>query len=471
MHSKYKIKIKGFFLIGFLYIGLGSCSKLVEVPDPVTTVTTEATFASDATAVSAMMGIYNDLVTGHSGGNGYRLSYANGLITINAGLSADELQMSGGASPFETNTLNLSNFPGIDFWNYPYFNIYQANAAIDGLAASTGVTAATRNQLTGEAKFLRAFCYFYLVNLFGDVPLALTTAYATNSSLPRTSTNKVFQQIIGDLKDAVSLLPDNYSISNEERTRANKSAANALLARAYLYSSQWTEAEAAATAVISNSNFLLLTDLNQVFLANSQEAILQWQLQQDIAPYSTREGLTFLPGSNTSPPEFYFTTHFLSSFEAGDLRKLAWVDSSDVSGDWFHYPKKYKIKVGSEYNVLEYPMVLRLAEQYLIRAEARAQQNNLSGAISDLNVIRQRAGLTNLSSSLTQSQVISAVMQERRIELMAEWGHRWLDLKRTGQADALLSTIKPTWQSFQKLYPIPSSELINDANLTQNPGY
>src|SRR5207245_162544 len=100
----------------------------------------------------------------------------------------------------------------------------------------------------------------------------------------------------------------------------------------------------------------------------------------------------------------------------------------------------------------EYYMMLRLAEQYLIRAEARAQQNNLAGSILDLNVIRTRAGLQNLSASLTQAQVLRAVEQERRIELFAELGHRWLDLKRTGQATAILAPIKPNWNSNAQLY-------------------
>ena len=123
-------------------------------------------------------------------------------------------------------------------------------------------------------------------------------------------------------------------------------------------------------------------------------------------------------------------------------------------------------------------MVLRLAEQYLIRAEANAHSGDLASAIKDLNIIRQRAGLGTLPSSLTQAQVIAAVAQERRIELFAEWGHRWFDLKRTGQVDAVMSEITPQkvgaitgWKSYQQLYPIPQSERQLNPNLTQNPGY
>ena len=116
-------------------------------------------------------------------------------------------------------------------------------------------------------------------------------------------------------------------------------------------------------------------------------------------------------------------------------------------------------------------MVLRLAEQYLIRAEARAQQNNISGAQSDVNVIRNRAGLANTTAT-TQGTLLSAIEHERQIELFAEWGHRWMDLKRTNRADAILGPLKSSnWQSSDVLFPIPLTQIQNDPNFTQNSGY
>ena len=117
-------------------------------------------------------------------------------------------------------------------------------------------------------------------------------------------------------------------------------------------------------------------------------------------------------------------------------------------------------------------MVLRLAEQYLIRAEARAEQNNLTGAVADLNIIRNRAGLPN-TTAVTQGDILTAIMHERQVELFSEWGHRFFDLKRTGQANTVLGAIasKQPWNTNQLLYPIPVSETTNDAFLQQNPGY
>jgi len=117
---------------------------------------------------------------------------------------------------------------------------------------------------------------------------------------------------------------------------------------------------------------------------------------------------------------------------------------------------------------------LRLAEQYLIRAEAMAQQNKIPEAAADLNVIRSRAGLPNTTAA-TQSAMLAAILQERKAELFTEWGHRWLDLKRTNTVDSVMSVVAPqkggTWQSIQKYYPIPQSELNADPNLVQTPGY
>ena len=133
----------------------------------------------------------------------------------------------------------------------------------------------------------------------------------------------------------------------------------------------------------------------------------------------------------------------------------------------------------------EYSMVLRLAEQYLIRAEARVQNGDLQGAISDINIVRTRARaqatsqvpnpLPNLPTTLNKQQILLAIWHERRIELFSEWGHRWVDLKRTNQLDAVMqltSSVKgANWQSYQQLYPIPARELNYASQLTQNPGY
>jgi hypothetical protein len=119
-------------------------------------------------------------------------------------------------------------------------------------------------------------------------------------------------------------------------------------------------------------------------------------------------------------------------------------------------------------------MILRLAEQYLIRAEARAQQNNIDGAKTDLNAVRNRAGLLNTTAN-DKTEMMAAVLHERQVELFTELGHRWFDLKRTKAVDLVMNSVTPikggTWQTTDQLYPIPVADIIRNSTLKQNPGY
>jgi hypothetical protein len=241
-------------------------------------------------------------------------------------------------------------------------------------------------------------------------------------------------------------------------------AATALLARVYLYTGQWAKAEQAANAVISSNTFSLPTP-DKVFLINNSEGI--WQLAPVITNYNTPEGYALVP---TTIPSYYLQNTLATAFEPGDLRYANWVKSVTYAGTTYYCPYKYKVKSGA--TIAEYYNVLRLAEQYLIRAEARNNQSNTTGAVSDLNVIRKRAGLAALSTGLSPDQCKAAIEQERRIELFCEWGHRWFDLKRTNRANAVLGAVKPKWAPTAALYPIPVTEIQADPSIApQNDGY
>jgi hypothetical protein len=163
----------------------------------------------------------------------------------------------------------------------------------------------------------------------------------------------------------------------------------------------------------------------------------------------------------------------MSSFEMGDARKENWVLSGVKEGHLWSHPLKYKSTYKDSIQT-EYYMVLRLAEQYLIRAEARAQQNKLTGingAAGDIDSIRLRAGLPGINTAATKDEMLNAIAKERRMELFVEWGHRWLDLKRTGKAKEVLSLVKTNWQDNDTIYPIPYKELQLNPRLKQNSGY
>jgi hypothetical protein len=356
--------------------------------------------------------------------------------------------------------------------------VFYSNSAIEGLTLSNNLSAPVKNQLLGEAKFLRALSYFYLANLYGDLPLVLSTDYKESVATVRQPKADIYKQIVSDLKDAYGLLSENYLDASllkttAERVRPTKYAAAALLSRVYLYLGDWINAEAEASIVINNASTFGLLPLNSVFLKNSKEAI--WQLQPTYNGWNTEDAKIFVLNaafSNTKP--VYLNQNLLTAFENNDARRLSWIKDTIMSLQTYSYPFKYKLASFND-PVNEYLMVLRLGEQYLIRAEARAQQNNVSGAQSDLNAIRNRAGLSNTTANDKPSLLI-AILHERQIELFSEWGHRWLDLQRTSNVDAVMSIVTPlkggaSWSSYQKLYPVPVVDIQRDPNLTQNPGY
>jgi len=441
---------------------LTSCKKFIEVAHPNDQLNSDVVFSDSSTATSAITGIYSEMLTN-------RNLFSNSAITLYAGMSADELYYytPGMKDEFTKNQLTQVNHVNIDnsFWKPAYKYVYAANLTIEKLSQSQSLSNSLKNQLTGEAKFVRAFCYFHLVNLFGDVPLVLSSKYTDNAVAPRETTTAVYAQIINDLTDAKNLLLADYVTA--ERVRPNKWTAAALLSRCFLYTSQWQHAAAEANAIIASGTYSLETDLNNVFLNSITEAI--WQLMPVNPGFNTYEGLEILPASSFSYPTYLVTTSLLNSFETGDNRKNSWINYRVYNNDTLYFPFKYKIPNGT--TLTEYYMVFRLVEQYLIHAEAALNLNNIADAQADLNNIRSRAGLGNTLANDIPSLRL-AIEQERRTELFCEWGHRWYDLKRTGRANNILAPIKGvTWQSTDILWPVPQQEINLNSSLTQNPGY
>ena len=166
----------------------------------------------------------------------------------------------------------------------------------------------------------------------------------------------------------------------------------------------------------------------------------------------------------------------MSSFEFGDNWQTQWISSVIEGSDTFYFPFKYQYnQTTANGTAQQYTTVLRLAEQYLIRAEAEVNSSDETDAVSDINVIRNRAGLMNYSGGTDQNALMTEIIHQRQDELFAEWGHRWFDLIRTGTVNSVMSVVTPqkggTWNSTGALYPIPLSEITADPNLTQNPGY
>lgn len=470
------------------------CRKFVEVDAPDNTINIDNVYASDATAIAVLTGVYTNFGIENDALRFVR----NGLIFMSfyPGLSADELTLYDGASNPELinyyqNKVNPEVLSSTDFWSRTYKYIFVVNSAINGLTKSQTLNPAVKNQLLGESYFLRAFCYFYLVNLYGDVPLITSTDYASSSPQARETKENVYKLIIADLLEAEKNLDQNFVDitvikTSQERVRPSRSAAIALLARAYLYTGDWSNAEIQATKLITNDAHFTLVGLDEVFQKNSKETI--WSLQpisNDINSNTGEGRLFILPEQGPwELNQVYLSDELLSKFDAGDQRLMHWVNHLEIDGITYNYAFKYKIGEVPVDNS-EYSMVLRLAEQYLIRAEARIQQNKTADGIADLNALRTRATdmtendvnkrLKPLPAILNKEQALTAVLHERQTELFTEWGHRWLDLKRSGTIDQIMPAVclkkGGTWNTTDALFAIPLKEVQANKNLIQNKGY
>jgi hypothetical protein len=441
-----------------------SCDSFVEVDLPKSQLTNTTVFDDYATADAALTDIYAKIRD-----QGLLTGTASGLSNMLSNYT-DELTSYGSpdnpALPFYFNALLPANTSIADYWNISYNQIYAANAVIEGVELSTKLSVQEKDQLKGEALFIRALIHFYLTNLYGDVPYITATDYQKNNVAKKIAVHEVYALVISDLNSAINLLTQEYK--NQERIRPNQFVAKALLARVYLYNESWAEASNTASAVLNATGLFALEDnIGAVFLKDSKETI--WQLQPTISGKNTDEANSFIFFAGP-PPLVALTDNLMNSFSAADLRKNNWTAAvTDGSSTWYH-PFKYK-----EFNYtatsVEYSIVFRLAEQYLIRAEARAQQGDLIGAKEDLNKIRERAGLDETTAS-TQQEILDAILQERRWELFTEYGHRFFDLKRYGQINTVLSSIKTGWNATDGLFPLPQNELSINPNLRpQNSGY
>ena len=443
----------------FLFSMILGCKKMITVDSPKNQLTTEKVFVDSASATAALLNIYASFERDFDPNyNIYVSLYTDELKNIDSDTEVDN---------FFDSRISSTNGINQNAWSHLYKIIYQCNDIELQLKNNTSLSRSNK-QLTNEAKFLRALAYFYLVNTYGDVPLLLQTDVETTAKAFRADQNIVNNQIINDLIDAKAGLSVNYISSG--KVRANKWAASALLSREYLYQKKWTLAEKEAGDIIESGLYTPLLTVKDVFRANSKESILQFWNQNGFITSSS----DYLPYSAESLPQYIISSALYESFEEGDLRKNYWVGTvvdADNNNEKYYFSNKYKNRV-SNTSSPEYLMVLRITEQFLIRAEARVMIGDIKGAIEDINVVRKRSGLLILPNSLDTQQCLDAIIKERRVEFFTENGHRFFDLKRSRRINEVMSGYKNTWRNdISKLWPIPQSEITYNHNLVQNTGY
>lgn len=451
-------------IIGTLLLLFIKCERFVEVDDPNNQISQATVFKDKATALSALADVYanlrsNSVLDGSISGAQFLTGcYSDELATITT-------QQNGMKAFYDLTVLTTT--PAVDdIWISTYRNIYAVNNIIEGISRSGEyLDESTKNTLTGEALTIRALLHFYLSGLYGEVPYVETTDYSTNQNISKNTLPQIYSKLQRDLGQAENLLSDTYPAP--DRTRINRTAVRLLLARVFIYHQEWEKARQYANLVITNPMYSVETSLDNVFLKGAKSTV--WQFAPIETGANTLEGQTFI--IRATPPQYAFLAQNLrASFETGDLRLSQWTKSIAGDATTYFYPFKYKQYAKTAVS-LEYSVILRIEEAYLIAAEADNRLGNTVAALQKLSVVRTRAGLTTPSTA-SQQDIQNLIIQERRHEFFTEGGHRFFDLKRWGLLDTTMQSVKPQWQNFMKNWPLPQRELLVNQNLNpQNDGY
>ncbi|QHW00334.1 RagB/SusD family nutrient uptake outer membrane protein [Spirosoma endbachense] len=377
-------------------------------------------------------------------------------------------------------------------WNDAYRTIAGANVILARIESVT-MDATLKNQYIGEAKFLRALMYFNLVRLFDGVPIILKeiTSEAEAYTYTRNTAAEVYAQIEKDLLDAEKILPAKYTGTNVGR--ATSGAAKSLLGKVYVQEKKYAEAAAKLAEVVNSGIYRILPNLADVFGVgkdNNDEIVFGVQYVSSGFGEGNSYAYVFAPGNSgtqfvgvTAGGTNIGTQDLYDAFEAGDLRRDAFLGVYKFGGNAliYYWSKKFVYKI-TQLNEGEndWP-VLRYADVVLLYAEALNQTGKTTEALAQINVIRKRAGLANLSG-LSAADTQLSVEKERRLELCFE-GHRWHDLIRWGKDVATMQAFKAKYSTLdvalknmsvapeRKLFPIPFREISLNAAFTQNPGY
>lgn len=379
-----------------------------------------------------------------------------------------------------------------DVWKGSYQGINRANQALEYIPQLDQADAALRERLMGEVKFLRAFLYFNLVRGWGGVPIvdhvpSPSVEEDRTMLLTRKSAEEVYAFIIKDLEEAASVLPPKAAYSGNNVGRATKGAANALLAKVYLYQKNWQKALDYANLVVGYDLTPNFADIYKVSGENNQESIFEIQGkggpgEPGIQQYSQTQGARGAGGWGWgfgTPSQ-----NLVDAFnDAGDtvrrdatiiFRNSTLYDGrvvpSTVENPYYNYKAYSSNFTGSDDSDANI-RYLRYAEVLLIKAEALNELGQTALAAKELNKVRLRANLGETTAS-SSTAMRTAIWKERRLELALEHD-RWFDLIRTGQAQSAMAADDKTFiVGRHELFPIPQPFIDESKGLSQpNPGY
>ncbi|WP_338874874.1 RagB/SusD family nutrient uptake outer membrane protein [Spirosoma sp. SC4-14] len=450
-------------LVLIVLLNLASCNQILD-KEPVALLVDDLVLNEPNDVQPVRIGLYSAL----------RSMAAPNMIA--GDFTADYIQHNGTFTDereLATKQLTATNGAVDQLWATLYGTIYGANFILEKLPQVSGVTDATRKQVMAEARFMRGWANFIGAYTYGDIPKVTTIDRVANTNIPRTPRADILASVIADYTAALGDLPSVASGSTDITTNAtylNKINCQAAMARYYLYMKDWVNAEKYATTVISSGVYTMVTNYADIVLRDfTTESVLEVGYNLSDDPGTSAYSLNNLYVSRREVIPSNQVVAALNSTESGTRSATIGFSTQNLKGNdngWTVL--KYGTASEDNNNIV----LMRLAEMYLIRAEARAQQGNLTGAngaIADLNVLRTRAKAPAVTAT-AQADVLLAVERERVYELAFE-GQRWYDLVRTGRAQAVMSAFSPNWSSRLELWPIPQREIQQNKSLTQNPGY
>lgn len=441
--------------------------------EPQTAISDETAIRDLKSAEAALNGLYSQLqATDYYGSN----------LQIMADVTADVSQSIGTWDFYremDTYVTSAGNLENRNLWSQAYSTVNHANNLIADVPEIDEIPQAAKDRILGEAYFIRALAFFDLTRTFGGVdgvygelgvPIVTTPSREINeNSFPsRASIVDSYQQVQDDLDMAESLLS-----GFDSPNRVSEAAVKALQSRLGLYIEDFDMAETYATDVIDNYGFQLVPEFQSIFRdENTDEAIFE-------LTYTTTDGndirFWYFPSSAGGRGDIALHDEMqaLATSRANDERGDLIGFDSNVGA---YYPTKYA-KAGGDDNI----QVLRLAEMYLNRAEARVRKtpSDIPGALADLNEIRNRAGMADTTGTGvdTEAEVLEAIELERGIEFIME-GHRWFNLTRTGNALSTLTGIDrlngdpvSLTNPGRQVFPIPSRDMDSNENMVQNSAY
>ncbi len=499
-----KKNIKYFILLLFVISLFSACDSWLDV-DPADKYTANTFWKTEEHASAGLTGCYKVL---HPWRNNYTFEFD--MITSNAMPynEANGTQAIGKGEHLSTTALITL------LWSDCYKGVGRTNTFLDNIG-NVDMDENLKKRMTGEAKFLRAFYYSYLVNHYGGVPLILETPNAEkHASLPRDTKDAVLNQIIKDLTEAAEVLPSSYSGSN--LGRATKGAALSLKARMLLYNGRWSEAAAAAKSVMDLKVYGLFGDYRHMFMEqNKHHKEVVFNIESSLPDFQTTHDQTIYRLNRPAPLKELVDCYLMTDgktikesplynkekpYENRDPRLLysitcigypyngKLITKEDVMTTGFGMKKytTYEDNVTiplverSAFNTI----LIRYAEVLLTYAEAQNEANGPDDSVYDaVNQVRNRTGVNmpEIPKGMTKEQMREVIRLERRVELALEGLYyydvlRWKTIETENKgamhnADGVEIVIRKFNPARDYLWPIPYNQTVQNPNLEQNPNW